>query len=325
MKTIFRPNRPDLSRQKLLSALAILFVLVGSIWATKAMIFFPGEIEFESSAQMLVPGYHEFTLTFAPQQKRWNNMEFRFETSGGLELLGPAVITQQVDTGEVYKWTIPIQVPDRDTSILVFSIFSDGRQYGETERWFVREGDSIRCWPGDPKYAPRPYEPPKYLTPRKPRHEMTKAEPDKEYDIFLYVRKDGDVAKVEGLLGPLPDSAKHPSIWKCYRLRLPLRTIHELDDLGISMDHAHPHDEDLNRRLKIKMSKPQGWRAPSTPDRAGSPASAGISLAHVDGELSYGILPTGQPITFYLWVNNSYGVDIDGLANGFRILSPATA
>ncbi len=51
-------------------------------------------------------------------------------------------------------------------------------------------------------------------------------------------------------------------------------------------------------------------------------AGGALSLDHVDGELSPGVLSTGVPISFYLRVTNNTGVSITAITNGIRVYSP---
>jgi hypothetical protein len=67
----------------------------------------------------------------------------------------------------------------------------------------------------------------------------------------------------------------------------------------------------------------RGGPAPCAGGADCTPYSGGaVSLDHVDGELSPGVITTGMPINFYLRLTNNTGTDITAATLGVRVYSP---
>ena len=148
------------------------------------------------------------------------------------------------------------------------------------------------------------------------RSRLTEEQLRTRHTVVIGLSDKEDLAYAESLLGPIPDSARVPDSDNAFILDITLDNLLRMMERSIIFNPSPEYRELLRLR--------------DEPDEAGDPpleswfspeADTGVSLDHVDGELSPGVIAAGQPITFYIRLNNIW-FHMQSISNGFRVYSP---
>jgi hypothetical protein len=130
--------------------------------------------------------------------------------------------------------------------------------------------------------------------------------------VLLDLRDPDRRAVVEDILGPMQDSTAVKSIDGAYVINVTLETLLKLKESGVEVTSVYEMPERLRDSLGIELP----WKEPAKQESSSLLSPSGISLDYVEGEVSPGVLPTGEEITFHVRYCNQTGFAIVVMTNG---------
>jgi len=304
----------NLTRAVVLGTLVM--TIAFEIHATPPSVRRQYDYRFTAPMPVSSPGTYEVDFSFTPLRDLWTNAKFEFITKGELKIIGESTWTTAIDSG---KWvSIPLQlnVAPNDTSHLYVKVYLDSVSVLGTGVFFISSDNTAEMKSSISTLA----------TPQKPNNNidpdtLTEQQLAEDYRFSITIETDDQRRFAEDMFGPLPDSIRYPGSSRIYILRMTMGDAVKLHKHGITVDFEPTHPTEAEMRRQMQHRKPpkilKELKLQSLSNRSES-----ILLAHVDGMEQYGVLPTGRPITFYLWVNNILGDQVRAILNGFRVYSP---
>ncbi|MEZ5357680.1 MAG: hypothetical protein R3F48_02535 [Candidatus Zixiibacteriota bacterium] len=195
---------------------------------------------------------------------------------------------------------IEFTVPDNDTS-LVFIETHIGRYMTREIRTFITTGPSIEYYtkfkiPPLSKYK----SPDTFISQDPKRDTLTSEQLGRKYEVILNLKNPEVRERAQKILGQFPDSCLVDVDRQYYKMKLTLETIIKLGDKKVGFEYTtfppwdnryKPNDSVIDKNLEINKDSLYNKVSPSSID--------GISLDHVDGLATTGVVRINEPINWY--------------------------
>jgi len=227
-------------------------------------------------------------------------IESTIEGRMGLEVVSGGTFELDFGTTKTFQRDVGIVMPQADTGAIMirFRCASAERQFGD-QQLIATDSLEYRMLLPTPRNATDQSAP--------VDGEYTEADLAKLCNIEFCLHGDDQRAIAEGILGNLPDSAR---IGKgdCYRLLMKLGTALRLHQEGIELDSVRAnHDSSTgfaplpgeSRHLSIGNSVVA--------------TDGAVGLAWIEPSVDLGYLPANSPITFYIYLRNDFGINMEGM------------